>query len=133
MAGLPVIVADTDEAAQRLLTTPQQRFLALIRHQPVELKPPVDSIDALCNTFERQAVDARLSRAIVGSPETVTRKLREFLDATGVQEILAVTDTFSQSDRLRSYELLAQVVRDLNRGSSARASESVEHYEAVGR
>jgi hypothetical protein len=29
---------------------------------------------------------------------------------TGVQEILAVTDTYEQSDRLRSYDLLAEVV-----------------------
>jgi hypothetical protein len=29
---------------------------------------------------------------------------------TGVQEIFAVTDTYEQSDRLRSYDLLAQVI-----------------------
>jgi alkanesulfonate monooxygenase SsuD/methylene tetrahydromethanopterin reductase-like flavin-dependent oxidoreductase (luciferase family) len=29
MVGLPIIVAPTDTEAQRLLTTPQQRFLAL--------------------------------------------------------------------------------------------------------
>jgi hypothetical protein len=40
-----VIVAATDAEAQRLLTTPQQRFPALIRNQPVELKPPVDSME----------------------------------------------------------------------------------------
>jgi luciferase family oxidoreductase group 1 len=34
MVGLPIIVAPTDAEAQHLLTTPQQRFLALIRNQP---------------------------------------------------------------------------------------------------
>jgi alkanesulfonate monooxygenase SsuD/methylene tetrahydromethanopterin reductase-like flavin-dependent oxidoreductase (luciferase family) len=51
-----------------------------------------------------------LRQAIVGSPETVRRKLAEFVELTGVQEILAVTDTYEQSDRLRSYNLLAEVV-----------------------
>jgi luciferase family oxidoreductase group 1 len=114
MAGLPIIVAPTDAEAQRLLTTPQQRFLALIRHQPVELKPPVDSMDGLWNALEKAAVEARLREAIVGSPETVARKLAEFLERTGVQEIFAVTDTYNQSDRLRSYELLAEVAHNLS-------------------
>jgi luciferase family oxidoreductase group 1 len=113
MVGLPIIVAPTDAEAQRLLTTPQQRFLALIRNQPVELKPPVDSMNGLWSYPEQQAVNGRLRKAIVGSPETVARKLAEFVDQTGVQEILAVTDTYSQSDRLRSYDLLAQVVASL--------------------
>jgi luciferase family oxidoreductase group 1 len=113
MAGVPVIVAPTDGEAQRLLTTPQQRFLALIRHQPVELKPPVDSMDTLWSPPEKQAVEARLARAIVGSPETVAIKLAEFLQVTGVQEIFAVTDTYEQADRLRSYELLVEVARKM--------------------
>lgn len=111
MAGVPVIVAPTDEEAQRLLTTPQQRFLALIRGQAVELKPPVDSMDGVWSAQEKQAVEARLGCAIVGSPETVAEKLGRFLEVTGVQEILAVTDTYEHADRLRSYELLDKVVR----------------------
>lgn len=113
MAGVPVIVAPTDAEAQRLLTTPQQRFLALIRHQPVDLKPPVDSMDGLWNPAEKQAVDARLGRAIVGNPETVAGKLAEFLEVTDVQEIFAVADTYEQADRLRSYDLLAEVVLNM--------------------
>ncbi|MGI9071525.1 MAG: hypothetical protein ACR2JB_09490 [Bryobacteraceae bacterium] len=109
MVGLPIIVAPTDAEAQRLLTTPQQRFLALTRNQSVELKPPVDSMEGLWTPWEKQAVDARLRQAVVGGPETVARKLREFVKLTGVQEILAVTDTYEQSDRLRSYSLLAEV------------------------
>jgi luciferase family oxidoreductase group 1 len=110
MVGLPIIVAPTDAEAQRLLTTPQQRFLALTRNQSVELKPPVDSMEGLWTPWEKQAVDARLRQAVVGGPETVGRKLGEFVKLTGVQEIFAVTDTYEQSDRLRSYSLLAEVV-----------------------
>lgn len=110
MVGLPIIVAPTDAEAERLLTTPQQRFLALIRNLPVELKPPVDSMDGHWTPMEQKAVNGRLQQAIVGSPETVARKLEDFVQRTGVQEIFAVTDTYDQSDRLRSYELLAGLV-----------------------
>jgi luciferase family oxidoreductase group 1 len=114
MAGLPIIVAPTDAEAQRLLTTPQQRFLALIRNQPVELKPPVDTMEGFWSPVEKQAVNGRLRKAIVGSPETVAEKLAEFVEMTGVQAILAVTDTYDQADRLRSYDLLAEVVSSLS-------------------
>jgi luciferase family oxidoreductase group 1 len=110
MVGLPIIVAPTDAEAQRLLTTPQQRFLALTRNQSVELKPPLDSMEGLWTPWEKQAVDARLRQAVIGGPETVARKLGEFVKLTGVQEIFAVTDTYEQSDRLRSYSLLADIV-----------------------
>ncbi len=121
MAGIPVIVAPTDAEAQRLLTTPQQRFLALIRNQPVELKPPVDAMEGMWSAVEEQAVNARLSQAIVGSPDTVARELEKFVRVTGVQEIFAVTDTYDQSDRLRSYELLAEIVASLGERSEIRS------------
>ncbi len=110
MAALPIIVAPTDAEAERLFTTPQQRFLALTRNLPVDLKPPVDSMDGLWTVMEKQAVNGRLRQAIVGSQDTVARKLAEFVERTGVQEIFAVTDTYEQADRLRSYELLAEVL-----------------------
>ena len=67
MVGVQVIAAESDVAAQRLFTTPQQRFLRLIRNQPVELLPPLDSMDGLWNEWERAAVESKLRAAIVGS------------------------------------------------------------------
>src|SRR3984885_7944979 len=60
MVGVQVIAADSDAEAQRLFTTPQQRFLRLIRNQPVELLPPVDSMQPLFREGEREAVESRL-------------------------------------------------------------------------
>lgn len=117
MAGVPVIVAPTDEEAQRLFTTPQQRFLSLVRNGTVELVPPVASpvlsMDGIWSAQEKAAVETRLREAIVGSPATVARKLANFVERTGVQEIFAVTDTYEQHDRLRSYTLLTEVVQKL--------------------
>src|ERR1035438_9178588 len=42
MVGVQVIAAETDAAARKLFTTPLQRFLRLVRNQPVELLPPVE-------------------------------------------------------------------------------------------
>ena len=71
MVAVAILAAETDAAARRLFTTAQQRFLRLIRNQPVELLPPVDSMDALWQSHERDAVESRLHKAIVGSEVTV--------------------------------------------------------------
>jgi luciferase family oxidoreductase group 1 len=109
MVGVPVIAAKTDAAARRLFTTPQQRFLRLIRSQPVELLPPVDSMDAIWNESERAVVESKLGAAIVGSDSTVEAGLRRLLAATGADEIIAVTDTWDHAARLDSYERVAAV------------------------
>ena len=109
MVGVPIIVASTDAEARKLFTTPQQRFLRLIRGQAVELLPPVDTMDAIWNEAERAAVGSRLSAAIVGSDSTVETGLRRLVAITGADEIIAVTDTWDHQARLQSYERLAGV------------------------
>src|SRR6202034_4630672 len=83
MVAVQVIAAETDAAARRLFTTAQQRFLRLIRNQPVELLPPVDSMEPLWQDSERAAVESRLGAAIVGSNAMVKEKLEELIAATG--------------------------------------------------
>jgi luciferase family oxidoreductase group 1 len=109
MVGVAVIAAETDAAAQWLFTTAQQRFLRLIRNQPFELLPPVETMDGLWNAGERAAVESRLRAAIVGSEATVEAGLRRVQAATGVDEIIAVTDTWDHAARLESYRRLAKV------------------------
>jgi luciferase family oxidoreductase group 1 len=109
MVGVQVIAAETDAAARRRFTTPQQRFLRLIRNQPVELLPPVDSMEMLWQDWERAAVENRLGAAIVGSDATVKRGLEKLVGDTGANEVIVVTDTYEHVDRLESYRRVAGV------------------------
>ncbi len=114
IVAVPVVAAETDAAARRLFTTPQQRFLRLIRNQPVELLPPVESMDGLWNERERHAVNARLGAAIVGSEATVKAGLTALLKDTGADEIILVTDAYDHADRLHSLERVSRVAADLS-------------------
>jgi luciferase family oxidoreductase group 1 len=109
MVAVQVIAAETDGAAQRLFTTPQQRFLRLIRNQPVELLPPVDSMESIWQDYERAAVESKLGAAIVGSDTTVKAKLEKLAGETGADEVIVVTDTYDHADRLRSYQRVAAI------------------------
>src|ERR1019366_5915235 len=109
--AVQVIAAKTDAAARRLFTTPQQRFLRLIRNQPVELLPPVDFMEPLWQDYERAAVESKLRAAIVGSDATVKAGLEKLVDETGADEVIVVTDTYEHADRLESYRRVAGVAR----------------------
>lgn len=107
MIGVQVIAAETDAIAKRLFTTPQQRFLRLIRNRPVELLPPVDSMESLWQEWERAAVEDKLGAAIVGSDATVKAGLEKLVRDTGADEVIVVTDTYEHRDRLESYQRVA--------------------------
>jgi luciferase family oxidoreductase group 1 len=109
MVGIPILVADSDEQAQFLATTPVQMFLNLIRGVPGPLPPPTRDLDLTAE--EQQMVAAKFGAAIFGSPERVAVRLNAFLEETQADELMVVTNTYEFEDRLRSYELLAQIVR----------------------
>ena len=113
MVGVQVIAAETDAAARRLFTTPQQRFLRLIRNQPVELLPPVDSMDLLWQDWERATVESKLGAAIVGSDATVKAGMERLVRETGADELIVVTDTYEPADRLQSYQRVAGIANTI--------------------
>jgi luciferase family oxidoreductase group 1 len=115
MIAVQVIAAETDEAARHLFTTPQQRFLRLIRNQPVELLPPVESMNSLWQDGERVAVESKLRAAIVGSEATVKAGLEKLVRDTGANELIVVTDTYEHANRLQSYERVARVAANLRK------------------
>lgn len=122
MVAVPVIAAETDAAARKLFTTPQQRFLRLIRNQPVELLPPVDSMDLLWNDFERAAVESRLREAMVGSETTVRAGLEKLVADTGADEVIVVTDTWEHEARLDSYRRVAEVAGGIEMKAAAEST-----------
>jgi luciferase family oxidoreductase group 1 len=113
MIAVQIIAAETDAAAERLFTTPQQRFLRLIRNQPVELLPPVDSMDGLRSRAERMAVESRLGAAIVGSDATVKAGMESLVRKTGADELIVVTDTYEAADRMESYRRVAEIAASM--------------------
>ena len=107
IVAVQIIAAETDAAARRLFTTPQQRFLRLLRNQPVELMPPVDSMESLWQDWERAAVENKLRAAIIGSDASVKAGLQQLVRDTGADEVIVVTDTYEHEDRLQSYQRVA--------------------------
>ena len=109
MLGVSLVAADTDSEAARLATSLQQQFLALRRGHPVQLQPPIDSMDALWSPLERVQVEHVLREAIIGGPETVRQRLEAFVARTGADELMISSHIYDHGARLRSYEIVASV------------------------
>lgn len=111
MLGVPLVAADTDEQAEYLATSVYQRILALMRGQSLVQRPPVDSMDGLWQLHEREAVGSFLGLAMVGGPEKIRAKLDVLLEQTGADELIFTCDLYEHADRIRSYEILSQVIK----------------------
>jgi alkanesulfonate monooxygenase SsuD/methylene tetrahydromethanopterin reductase-like flavin-dependent oxidoreductase (luciferase family) len=111
MVGVPWVAAETDEEARRLATTVYQRALQLVRGEPLMSRPPVTSMEGLWSPAEREMVEAKLALAIVGGPQTVCWKLAALLEQTQADELIFTSDLYLHSDRLRSFEILAEVLQ----------------------
>lgn len=109
-AGVNVFAADSDWEARRLFTSAQQQFTNMLRDKRGKLQPPIDDIDSYWNAAEKAHASSMLQRSFVGSPETVQSGLANFIEATGVDELIVVSAIYDHSARLHSYKLLAELM-----------------------
>lgn len=112
MVGVNIIAADTIEEAKYLATSQQQQFLSLRRGEPTKLQPPVENIDDIWTPDERAAVEQSLNSrsTIVGDYETVKEKLANFIHETETDEVIINTQIYNHQARLRSYEIVAELM-----------------------
>lgn len=109
-AGINVFAADSDVQARRLFTSAQQQFTNLFRGAPGRLQPPIDDIDTYWTPTEKAKASAMLACSFVGSRETVRLGVKQFIEQTGVDEVFIVSAIYDHAARLRSYEILADIV-----------------------
>jgi hypothetical protein len=112
IACVNVIAADTDEEAERLSTSYLKMILGVMTGQIDYLQPPVDMNNELRELREHPAMQSFLKYSFIGSRETVKQKISAFLEATRVSELMISTNLFRLEDRLRSYEITAEIMRE---------------------
>jgi luciferase family oxidoreductase group 1 len=110
MAGVNVVAAETDAEGRRLFTSVQQQFANIFRGTRGRLPPPIDDIESYWTPEENAQASAMLACSVAGSAESVRRSLLQFIDDTGVDEIIVASAIYDHAARLRSYEIVAEVL-----------------------
>ena len=111
MLGYNVIAADTDDEAALLATSLQQAFVNLRTGRPGKLPKPQPGYLENLPAQARAILDGVLSCSAIGSPETVRRELRAFVERTGADELMVTGQIFDHAARLRSFEIAADAAR----------------------
>lgn len=109
MAGINVVVADTDEEAEYLTTSGYRFKLNIIKNNRVPLPPPVKSMEGMWNVLEEAQVKNMAKYSFIGSKETVRKGLEKFIDKTGVDELIISTYIHNQDKKLHSFKLLSEL------------------------
>jgi luciferase family oxidoreductase group 1 len=110
MLGFNAFAAGTDEQAQLLATSVQQAFVNLRTGNPGKLPPPVPGYADTLPPSARAMLDHVLSCSAIGSKLTVETAIRDFVAATGADELMITSQIHDHRARLRSYEIVAEVM-----------------------
>ncbi len=109
MAGVNIILADTDEEAQYLASSGQQFRIDLVRNIRRPLQPPTPDIDNLWSPMEKAQVQKMTYFSFIGNPDTVRKGLQGFLNQTKVDELIVSSFIYDQKAQEHSFKLLAEL------------------------
>jgi luciferase family oxidoreductase group 1 len=112
MLGYQTYAAATQEEAQVLATSVQQAFVNLRTGHPSTLPPPLEGYMERVGPQERAILDQVLACSAIGTAALVHKRLCEFIDRTGADELILASQIYDHKARLRSYEIVAQVLSE---------------------
>ncbi|APE03530.1 alkane 1-monooxygenase [Alteromonas mediterranea] len=109
MAGVMVVIAETDEEAELLFTSVKQQFMNMRRGLNKPFAKPMADFDNYCTVSDEAMLANVLRYALVGSKETVKEKLNDFVEATQIDEIIVSMPIYDIDARLFSVKAFADI------------------------
>lgn len=114
IAGINVIAADTNEKADRLSTTLLEMILGVLTGKINYMQPPTTLTDDLRNLREHPNIQRMMKYAFIGNKASVQQQTTTFLEDTGADELMVASHIYDHNDRLRSYEIFADNMREIS-------------------
>ncbi|WP_138470964.1 LLM class flavin-dependent oxidoreductase [Poseidonocella sp. HB161398] len=113
MLAVNIFAAETDEEGARLRSSMQQGFINLRRGRAGPLPRPVDDLATVATEPEIRMANHQLRVSVVGSKATVKERLRGLIEILGPDEIILTGHIHDHAARKRSFEIGAEVMREL--------------------
>ncbi|RIV75877.1 LLM class flavin-dependent oxidoreductase [Pelagerythrobacter aerophilus] len=111
MAAMTVFVAETEEEAELIASSQAQSFVRLRTGNPGRLPPPVPGYRDSLPSQARAILDHIGEASAIGTPEQVGARIEAFVARTGADEIMMSGATYDPAARIRSLELLGDLMR----------------------
>lgn len=110
MAAVNVFAADTEAEAKYMKSSMQLQFIALRQGNPGPLTAPVENIESHVDPSALAAANHALKYTATGTPEQAHDYLRNFIEATAVNEVMLTCHAFDHQARIRSLEIAAELI-----------------------
>ena len=107
--GVAVLCADTEEEAQRLAASRDVGRLFSMTGRGGGIPPPEQALDYAYRPNELAFVRQYKTLCADGNPQQVKEKLEAIAEAYQTPDLSVVTITYGFEERVRSYELVAEV------------------------
>ncbi len=116
IAGVNVMMADTDAEAEKLFTSMVRMFIGVLTRDNKPLQPPTEMTADLRQALEHPTLHQMLKYSFVGGKEKVEKEIRDFIDRTQVNELITVSSMYDHNDRVKSIRLFAELMEKINEG-----------------
>lgn len=112
IVGLNAIVADTDDEAHLLASTSTQFFLNVVSSEQSGMKPPVENIENLVPPHILHMAKSMMACSVIGDKDTVKAQIADLQSQVQADELMAVSYIYDKDKQAKSYEMLADVVKN---------------------
>jgi len=109
MVAVAVICAEDDETARYLSRAARLSMARLRSGRPTRFPSNEEAAAHEFSPSDEAKIADLSGSAIVGGPETVRRRLEELAAETEADELMITTMVYGHAERLRSYELVAEL------------------------
>ncbi len=109
LLAISVLCADTEEKAQQLRKLTDYTLLQFEKGNFREMNRYEDIREYVFSEAELERIEYNRGRIVSGTPQQVKSQLVTLASELGVEEIMMTCMTHSHKDRLRSFELVAEV------------------------
>ena len=69
--------------------------------------------EELRETANHPSIQQMTKYAFIGSKETINEKIKQFLKETHVDEVIVASHIYEHQDRVKSYQIFAEVMQEL--------------------
>ena len=114
IAGISVIIADTNEEAEFLSTSYYDRVIGILTGDRGQMIPPIEMTNQLREIIKQPAVQQMTKYAFIGSKEKVKKQVKSFMGMTQADELIAISNVYYIKHRVKSYKLFAEIMGELN-------------------
>lgn len=114
IAGVNIIIADTQEEADRLSTSLINMIVGIFTGKRDYVKPPTELTEDLLEIKNHPRVQEFLKYAFIGTKSSVKQQVKSFIENTKVNELIAVTNIYDAEDRVKSYRYFSEIMKEIN-------------------